>query len=126
MKRNIISLSPEQQIGHIYVVDLQACEHTYGWVLTAVVLHQKSFIGTALKFPQCTSAATFKIKSLALHNQTLSIHQALIDGKRVYAEVGFNHLALIEDATQEGIPKTEGELVEFNHVVVEYRSIIPR
>jgi hypothetical protein len=117
-----MTLSPEQQTGHIYVVDLQACSETYGWLLTAILLHKQPFIGKTLKLPQCTSAAKFKIKSPALHHQTLSIQHALLDGKRVYAEVAFNHLQLVEDLmTPEGVPNTEGELVEFNHVVVEYR-----
>ncbi len=108
--------------GHIYIVDLESFEDTYSWVLTAILLHQKPFIDESLKFPQITSAARFKIKSSILHQQTLSIQQALKDGKRVYAQVLFDNLKLIDNKVPNDIPNTEAELLEFNQVVVEYRG----
>jgi hypothetical protein len=108
--------------GHIYIVDLESVEDTYSWILTAILLHQKPFIDESLKFPQITSAARFKINSIALYQQTLSIQQALKDGKRVYAQVLFDKLKLMHTQVPNDIPNTEAELLEFNHVVVEYRG----
>lgn len=120
--RNIFTPICEQRRGHIYIVDVHACGATYGWLLTAVLLHKKPFMDDALPFPQSTSAVKLKVKSPALNNQILCIQQALIDGKRVYAEVSFSDLKLIENTVQGDIPNTEGNLVEFNHIVVEYRN----
>ncbi|MFA6036632.1 MAG: hypothetical protein WC748_00760 [Legionellales bacterium] len=111
-----------QHSGHIYVVDLCALDKSHGWLLTAVLLHKKPFMDDALKFPQTTSAVKLKIKSPLLNNQTLCIQQALIDGKRVYAEVAFNDLKLLEGNSPNDMPNTEGELLEYRQVVVEYRS----
>lgn len=111
-----------QHSGHIYVVDLCALQEGYGWLLRAVLLHKKPFMDDALQFPQTTSAVKLKILSPSLNNQTLCIQQALLDGKRVHAEVGFNYLRLIGGATSDDLPNTEGELIEYRQVIVEYRS----
>lgn len=107
------------ETGHIYVVDLKACD-TKSWMLSAILLHQHPFRGKTLKWPQCTSAANLKITSSHWRPQMLSIQHALKEGKRIYAEVAFSELKLLEE-TQEGMPKITGELVELSHIIVEHR-----
>jgi hypothetical protein len=121
MKNTILALG-QQQTGHVYIVDLKTCAQDYGWLLSAVLLHQQSFTGKKFKFPQCTSVATLEVKSPALHQQVLSIQQALQDGKRIYAEIEFSQLRLLGQ-TPDGMPSTAAELVELSHVVVEYRRM---
>ncbi|MGA2655606.1 MAG: hypothetical protein ABSF18_06475 [Gammaproteobacteria bacterium] len=108
--------------GHIYVVDIKAFDATYGWLLTAILLHKKPLVCDAFKYPQATSAARFKIKSPELHKEVLSIQQALIEGRRVHAEVLFNDFKLCGHASQHDIPSSEAELLAFDHVVVTYRN----
>lgn len=119
---NISTPLCEQRCGHIYIVDVHAFGTHYGWLLTAVLLHKKPFMEDSLPFPQSTSAVKLKIKSPSLNDQTLCIQQALIDGKRVYAEILFNDLKLIANTVPGDIPNTEGDLVAFHHIVVEYRN----
>lgn len=122
MKYESINVSVRNpQTGYIYIVDIRALERSYGWFLSAILLHEKPFIGDELKYPQVTSAVRFKIKSPLLQTQMLSIQQALTEGRRVHAKVLFHDLKLCKKASHDHIANTEANLLTFKRVVVEYR-----
>lgn len=113
-------ISTTEETGHIFIIDLKSNKNTSEWLLSAVLWHQQPF--KEKKTLYSTSMATLQIKSSLLHNLVVSIQQALIEGRKISAEISFNRLRMLKNVQHAGMPKTIAEVLAFNHLIVEYRN----
>jgi hypothetical protein len=126
MKINSISNNPyhfpSKQQGHLYIHEIEiVSENPLHMKLHAIMLHDIPFYIPDMA-PMRTSFATLDIYRDDLREAACALKEALPRFMMVEADIATDHLTLLPEVKENGIPRTFGELVGIDLAIMKCRA----